>query len=193
MKEKNTEQAVGRVFDHAAIEELKREWIVYEECRFSHCNFARADLSGMIFRNCSFDACDMSLVKLTGTALQEVRFVNCKLLGMQFNDCRKLLLRMEFERCMLKLSVFNGLDLKNTSFVNCDLQEADFTGANMSGAAFGNCDLKMALFFHTNLEKADFRTAYNYSIPPETNRLRKARFSIHGLAGLLDSYDLDIE
>jgi uncharacterized protein YjbI with pentapeptide repeats len=193
MSRKHTEQAIGLVFEKAGIEKLTVGWGVYEECQFRHCNFAHANLSNLMFRNCTFDACDMSLAKLGGTGLQEVRFANCKLLGITFSDCRKLLLQMEFERCLLKLSVFSGLDLKNTSFVDCDLQEADFTGANMSGAAFGNCDLKKALFFHTNLEKADFRTAYNYSISPENNRLRKARFSMHGIAGLLDAYDINIE
>ncbi|MCW8795447.1 MAG: hypothetical protein OQK67_00080 [Chlorobium sp.] len=38
-----------------------------------------------------------------------------------------------------------------------------------------------------------FHSAYNYSINPETNRIRKARFSLSGLAGLLDVYDIEIE
>jgi hypothetical protein len=43
------------------------------------------------------------------------------------------------------------------------------------------------------LEKADFRTAFNYSINPETNRIKKAKFSKEGLNGLLDKYDIEIE
>jgi fluoroquinolone resistance protein len=43
------------------------------------------------------------------------------------------------------------------------------------------------------LEKADFRTAYNYSIDPEKNRIKKAKFSIFGVTGLLDKYDIEIE
>jgi hypothetical protein len=44
-----------------------------------------------------------------------------------------------------------------------------------------------------NLKKADLRTAYNYHIDPESNKLKKAKFSLQGLPGLLDKYGIDIE
>jgi uncharacterized protein YjbI with pentapeptide repeats len=58
---------------------------------------------------------------------------------------------------------------------------------------FDNCNLTGAAFDNTTLEKADFRTAHNYSVDPERNRVKKARFSIQGLAGLLNRYDIEIE
>ena len=85
------------------------------------------------------------------------------------------------------------LNLKNTQFTDCNLQETDFTGTDLTGATFDNCDLTRATFDHTILEKADFRSAYNFSINPETNRIRKARFSLAGLVGLLDVYGIEIE
>ena len=165
----------------------------YEECQFLNCNFNNVDLSGLTFVSCTFDGCDASLVKLKNTSLQEVKFVNCKLLGVQFSECRKFLLDLDFENCMIKLSNFCGMKLKNRHFKNCDMQEADFSEADLSGAQFDGSDLHQAIFFHTNLESADFRAAFNYSINPETNRLRKAKFSIQGVAGLLDSYGIIIE
>ncbi|MCC6186899.1 MAG: pentapeptide repeat-containing protein, partial [Chitinophagaceae bacterium] len=42
------------------------------------------------------------------------------------------------------------------------------------------------------LEKTDFRSAYNYSIHPERNRIKKAKFAQAGLAGLLQHYDIVI-
>jgi fluoroquinolone resistance protein len=165
----------------------------YEQCAFIHCNFNSADLSGVRFVNCRFDGCDLSLAKLKNTSLQEVKFVTCKLLGVQFSDCRKFMLELDFDSCMLKLSLFSGLKLKNTRFKNCDIQEADFSEADLSGAIFDGSDLQQAIFFHTNLEKADFRSAGNYSINPETNRLRTARFSLPGVTGLLDTYGIEIE
>jgi uncharacterized protein YjbI with pentapeptide repeats len=183
----------SKVFEKISFEDINKAGLVFEECRFIQCNFAQADFSNRIFRECIFERCDLTLLKLSGTALQEVHFIDCKLLGVQFSECRKLLLGMSFERCMLKMSVFLNLDLKNTSFNECDLQEADFTGANLSGSFFGNCDFRQALFFHTNLEKSDLRTAFNFSISPESNRLKKAKFSLHGLPGLLEAYGIDIE
>ncbi len=165
----------------------------YEQCSFVQCNFNSADLSGMRMVNCRFEGCDFSLAKLKNSSLQEVKFVNCKLLGVQFSDCRKFMLEVDFDSCILKLALFSGLKLKNTRFRNCDMQEADFSEADLSGAQFDGSDLLQAIFFHTNLESADFRGAFNYSINPETNRLRKAKFSIPGVTGLLDSYGIIIE
>jgi fluoroquinolone resistance protein len=50
-----------------------------------------------------------------------------------------------------------------------------------------------AIFENTILEKADFRTAYNYTIDPVQNRIKKAKFSVTGIAGLLSRYDIAIE
>jgi len=100
---------------------------------------------------------------------------------------------VQFENCNLKLSSFYDLALKKTIFNNCDLQEADFTQADFTASSFNNCDLGLVVFAQTVLEKADLRTAYNYNIDPELNRIRKARFSTSGLAGLLRRYDIDVE
>ena len=80
--------------------------------------------------------------------------------------------------------------MKKTLFKNCQIHEADFTEADLSSATFDNCDLFKTLFDRSILEKADFRTAYNYSINPENNRMKKALFSTQGLAGLLHKYDI---
>ncbi|HZB12656.1 MAG TPA: pentapeptide repeat-containing protein, partial [Chryseolinea sp.] len=82
---------------------------------------------------------------------------------------------------------------KKTVFKNSQLQETDFTECDVTGALFDNCDLTNATFAFTILEKADLRTSYNYSIDPEKNRVKKARFSLQGVTGLLDKYDIEIE
>ncbi len=189
----NTMLTENKVFEKISFNEHSLVKGIFEECTFNNCNFNSVDLSGITFRTCSFNNCDCSLTKLKSTILQDVRFVNSKLLGVQFNECNGFLLRLYFENCMLKLSVFYKLKLKNTAFKNCNLQEADFSEADLTGALFDNCDLLLATFMHTNLEKADFRSASHYSINPEINRIRKARFSIPGVTGLLTTYDIEIE
>jgi len=42
------------------------------------------------------------------------------------------------------------------------------------------------------LKRADFRTSYNYSIDPENNNLKQAKFSAAGIIGLLDKYDIQV-
>jgi fluoroquinolone resistance protein len=53
--------------------------------------------------------------------------------------------------------------------------------------------LNKAIFENTILENADLSTSSNFSIDPETNRIRKAKFSRLGIVGLLDKYDIEIE
>lgn len=183
----------NRVFKGLAFNENMLEKAIYEDCSFIRCNFNASDLSGIMFRNCRFVSCDLSLARFRDTGLQEVHFSGCKLLGTVFGDCSKLLFEAGFENCMMKLSSFRKMKLRNTVLLKCDLREADFTETDLSGSTFAECDLLLAIFHHTNLEGTDLRTAFNFSISPESNRLRKARFSADGLAGLLDSYGIVIE
>jgi uncharacterized protein YjbI with pentapeptide repeats len=189
----NTELTENKVFEKISLRENPLPKGIYEECRFLNCEGSNADLTGNTFRNCSFERCDLSLASLRNSILQEVKFSNCKLLGVQFSECRSFLLKLDFDNCMLKLALFSKLKLKNTCFKNCDLQEADFTESDLTGATFNGCDLLQTTFLKTTLEKVDFRSACNYSINPEANRIRKARFSIPAVTGLLDQYDIEIE
>jgi len=115
------------------------------------------------------------------------------MLGLKFEHCNPFLFKVDFESCQLNLSSFYKLKLKKAMFRNCTLHEVDFTEADLPEVVFDNCDLRGAVFDFTNLVKADFRTSFNYSVHPETNKIKKARFSKEGIAGLLDKYDIIIE
>lgn len=82
--------------------------------------------------------------------------------------------------------------LRGTNFKNCVLREADFSGADLTSAIFDNFDMERTVFASTILEKADFVTSYNYSIDPEGNRIKKARFAFPDVIGLLDRYNIEI-
>jgi uncharacterized protein YjbI with pentapeptide repeats len=133
------------------------------------------------------------LASLKNTSLNDIQFLGCKLVGVQFEECNPFLFSVGFVNCVLKLAVFYKIKLKKTRFENCNLQETDFTEADMTAAVLNNCDLQRAIFQKTILEKADFRTSFHYSIDPEQNRMKKAHFSRMGLAGLLDKYGIEIE
>jgi hypothetical protein len=49
------------------------------------------------------------------------------------------------------------------------------------------------VFDNCIIEKADFTTANNYSIDPEKNKIKNAKFSIPAVIGLLNNYDIVIE
>jgi len=165
----------------------------YEQCTFMSCNFSSTVLANINFNECVFTGCDLSMIKPQKTGFKDARFKDSKLLGVNFSDCNKMLLKMAFENCVLNFSLFYKLNLKKTVFKNCMLRDTDFTEADLSGAVFDNCDMEMAKFENSILEGADFRTAYNYGIDPAINRMKKAKFSHAGIAGLLYKYDIEIE
>jgi fluoroquinolone resistance protein len=165
----------------------------YDNCIFTHCNFANTDLSGTSFSECTFTGCDLSNVKLLKTGFKNIQFKGCKMLGLHFDNCEPFLFEVAFDNCTLNLSSFYKRKLVKTRFINCTLKEVDLAEADLSSTVFTNCDLAGAVFDNTNLEKTDLRTAYNYSIDPGKNKIKKARFSINGVAGLLDKYDIVIE
>ena len=78
-------------------------------------------------------------------------------------------------------------------WTNSALHELDLSETELASAVFKGCDLQRSIFSGTNLEKADLSSSYNYSIDPERNRLKKAKFSLAGLVGLLDKYDIQID
>jgi fluoroquinolone resistance protein len=173
----------------------------YEYCTFLNCDLSYTDLSEFKFLECEFSGCNISLAKLTQTALKDIKFQNCKMLGLNFGDCNEFGFAVSFDTCILDRASFvdptsalkKRVKLKQTVFKNSQLYEVDFTECDLSSAVFDNCDLIGAIFKDTILEKADLRTAINYSIDPELNRIKKAKFSRSGIAGLLDKYDIEID
>ena len=115
------------------------------------------------------------------------------MLGLRFDSCHEFGLSFLFADCQLAHSSFFKTRIRGTVFRNSQLQDADFTECDLTSGLFENCDLAQAVFHQTILEKADFRTAYNYAIDPENNRLKKAMFSMTGLPGLLSKYNIRIE
>jgi fluoroquinolone resistance protein len=173
----------------------------YEYCNFVKCDFSKSDLSDIKFSECEFVGCNLSLITLDGTSLKEIKFKDCKMLGLNFGGCDPFGLVVYFDTCILNHSSFSDIiapikkrvKLKQTVFKNSLLHEVDFTECDLTAAVFDNCDLTRTIFDRTILEKADFRSSFNYSIDPESNRIKKAKFSRSGIVGLLEKYDLEID
>lgn len=164
----------------------------YDQCSFHDCNFSEHSLSDLRFTDCVFNCCNLSMTKTDNTAFRDVSFKECKMLGIQFDTCNTLGLAFTFDNCQLSHSSFYKLKIKKTIFKNCQLNETDFAESDLTEAVFENCDLYRAIFDQSILEKADFRTSRNFTIDPVTNRIRKARFSVDGLSGLLEKFGIEI-
>jgi len=165
----------------------------YDGCIFMSCLFGSSMLLGAKFIDCEFVECDLSGAAIAGAMFQNCAFQNCKLLGLQFDDSNDFLFSVSFQGCKLDFSSFYKRSMKNTRFVSCQMHEADFTMADLSGSEFLDCDLAGAVFQNTILQKADFRTAFNYTFDLEKNVVSKAKFSLSGLPGLLAKYPIIID
>ena len=165
----------------------------YDNCTFVNCIFSDSDLSNVNFTECEFQDCDLSNVNLKHTVLNDVSFSNCKLLGLQFNHCSDFLFSVSFNECNLSLASFYQVKAKGTKFSACMLHQVDFTEADVTNSLFNNCDFKAAIFERTMLEKSDFRTSYNYVIDPEINKIKKAKFSMPEVLGLLRKYNIEVK
>jgi fluoroquinolone resistance protein len=115
------------------------------------------------------------------------------MLGLHFDDCNPFLLSFDFSSCILNFSSFYRLKLKNIRFEDCKLEEAEFVETDLTGAIFKNCDLRGAVFEGAILEHADLRTAFHFSIDPEKTRIKRAKFSVQNVGGLLGKYNIFIE
>ncbi len=112
---------------------------------------------------------------------------------MAFNDCNEFGMSFKFEGCALNNSVFYKSTIRKTQFKNSKLIEVDFSEADISNSVISNCDLSGAIFDRTNLEKADLRTSFNYTINPAQNNLRKTKFSLSEVHGLLRHLDIEVD
>jgi fluoroquinolone resistance protein len=165
----------------------------YENCVFANSSFLNSDLTDILFMECEFENCDLSMAKLLNTTLRDIVFKNCKMLGIRFDSCNEFCFSVKFDNCNLTHSSFYGVKLKKTLLRNNRLFEVDFTNCDLTNSVFDNCDFTGAVFENTVIEKADFRNSFNFSIDPERNRMKKARFSSSGLSGLLQKYDIEID
>ena len=165
----------------------------FEDCTFSFCNFANLNLSNLKFSNCEFRDCNISLCNINGTAFRQIQFINCKMLGLHFENANSMGLQMNFNQCNLTHTSFFQVALKKALFKGCKLAEVDFTEGDFSKAIFQDCDFSGAIFYNTNLEQVDFRTSIRYSIHPENNKIKKALFSHSDIHGLLDHCGIVIE
>jgi uncharacterized protein YjbI with pentapeptide repeats len=133
------------------------------------------------------------MVKLRQCQLNDVTFKDCKLVGVNFADCNDFLFAVTFDGCMLDYCSFVKKKMPKTLFRNSSMKHVDFTESNLTKATFSNTDLTNAIFSRTILKEVDFLTASNYSIDPELNVVKKAKFSRYGVGGLLEKYDIEIE
>lgn len=173
-----------------------REGLV-ENRVFEGCAFSRSHLNGSLFRRCRFvdcifESCDLSNWNLTGSEMRAVTFKDCKMVGINWVSANSLV-HLDWQACVLSYGNFVGLDLRKSSMRKCMAREADFADSNLSEMDLRGTDFAAARFANTNLTKADLRQAANYSIRPDSNKIKKAKFSLPEATLLLYGLDIVLE
>lgn len=165
----------------------------FDDCTFTNCDFTDADFFGCDFINCTFTDCNLSMVKFGHNGFDKVEFINCKLVGVDFTQTKDFLFSINFTNCLLDYAAFMKKKNRKAHFTNCSLKGTDFSEADLTSAVFDRCDLSAAVFMRTTLNSANFVSSYHFTIDPEKNQLRKAKFAAEGLAGLLTNYGIIVE
>jgi len=133
------------------------------------------------------------MASVANSAFRNVTFRNCKMLGINFEECSQFGISFRFEECNLSHASFFGGKFRKTTFTKSRLHEVIFTESDLVNSVLDECDLSRAVFDQTQLEGADFRTSFNFSINPNQNRMKRSRFSLHGAASLLEIFGIKTE
>lgn len=165
----------------------------FDVCTFTGCDFSYADLTGCVFSDCVFDGCRMTLTVLTDTVLRRAAFKKSDLRGIDFEAVSEFGFGITCDASRLDNCSFVRRNMKDTLFKGGELRECYFAGCDLSGAVFDDCLMAGTTFEHCDLSGADLRTAIGYVIDPFGNRVAKARFSEHNLAGLVGSLGVVVE
>ena len=165
----------------------------YEKCVFKNLDLSNKKLFEMRFFDCEFIHCNLSMANIAQTVFSGCQFTACKMLGLHFDHCSAFGLSFNFTECNLSHSVFYKLKIPKTQFISCLLHECDFTDADLNTSLFNDCDLLHSKFERTILEKANLSTAINYSIDPDQNKIKKAKFSLPEVLHLLDKFGIVID
>ncbi len=169
----------------------------YESMEFINCKFISNSAIEISFRNskfmeCLFEKCNLSNSIFIGARLRDVKFIGCKVLGINWSQTGAFF-DISFSESLMDLCVFQDLDLRSFQAINSSLCEADFSGCNLENAYLTGSSFRSATFNNCNLESADLRDAKDYFIDPMFNKVKKAKFSMPDAMSFFEALDITIE
>jgi len=135
-----------------------------------------AEYENCVFKGSSFNKADLS----------NFTFVDCEFIACDLSSIRSK--KTSFRDVYFRDCKLMGIHFED----NSRLIEVDFTEASLEGVSFEGCNLTGSVFQMSNLEKSDFSGAQGFIIDPSNNRMKGAKFSQDGLAGLLTSFGIHI-
>ena len=192
----DNQQYYDQLFTGLSLSETTQASIEFEQCDFNGCDFSATTFSHCKFINCCFTQCNLSLLKSNYSQFLEVRFIDCKMIGIDWTKAHwpKFTVNPElsFTRCILNDSSFFGLTLHELILEECKVQEVDFRSGVFVNSSMTSSDFHNSLFMRTNLQKVDFTDSANFNINVNENNLTKAKFSRYEALSLLESLGIEL-
>jgi fluoroquinolone resistance protein len=94
-----------------------------EKCNLRNCNFQKSNFEQSYFADCTFENCNLSLINVKLARFDNVRFLACKIIGVEwFKVAINLGFGVSFRDCFLDFGNFSGLVLKGVDFSNSSLK-----------------------------------------------------------------------
>lgn len=165
----------------------------FENCTFYNIDFTDCTFQTVTFVDCNFFDCNFKDTKINYVSLRGVWFTKCNFTNVNFAMTDQVIFEFHFKDCLLDYAQFYALKMKKMQFINCSMIAVDFMASDLTEVLFDNCNLRRAVFIDTIANKADFSTSYDYAFDPEKNKIKKAIFSVDGLKGLLQKYDIVVK
>ena len=179
-------------FEHLAMADVVIRSKSYEECEFIGSSFIGCTFEKSKFLNCKFVECVLSAVVPLDCRFNGVRFINSKVIGVDWTKAEKIR-DLEFYQSQINYSSFRLLALPKIRILKCESREVDFTETDLSHGDFKGTDFEKSRFFKTNLAHADFKGAKNYYIDARVNTLKQTKFSLPEALSLLSGLDIILD
>jgi fluoroquinolone resistance protein len=162
-----------------------------QRCTFLRCKLQVTRWSGSTWEDCRFEGCDLSRMLPKGLALRGARFVDSRLMGVDWTDVRPHP-DVRFEACDLRYASFVRMALRKIEIVKCAAQETNFLEVDLSEASFVDTDLSGATITGCNLTKANLARALGAHVDPVKNKTKGLRINAETAALIARSFGMTV-
>ena len=100
--------------------------IAFENCNFRSCRFNNLALENIKYSSCLFEKCEIILTNIKNSTLNDVKFLDCKIIGINFIECNDFGLSLDFEGSILDSVVIYEKSLKKTNIVKCKIKNSKY-------------------------------------------------------------------
>ena len=142
--------------------------------------------------NCVFTNCNLANQDFTNTTLRDVRFESCNLIGINWCNLNRLE-GLNFNKCKLNFSSFQGRKLKKMKVLDCLAVDVDFSDADLTDSHFSNTVLAGASFNRATLINSDFRSAKDYLFDLRTTKVKGMKLSMPEAMNLITVLGAEVE